>query len=370
MAVNFTDLLENAELTSDVKEALQEAWDSRISEAREEITAELREEFAQRYDHDKSQIVEAMDKFITEKVSAEIAEIAVEKEALAGDRVKYHKAISEHAKVLDKFVTQAVANEVKELRADRSRVSEHVTKLDNFVAEQLAGELAEFHEDKKGLVEQKVKMVREGKKQLAEAKKDFIKKAADKVESIINKTMVNEVRSFRDDITRARENDFGRRIFEAFANEYGVSYLNEAKEIKKVQKQIAEMEAKLNEANEKIAEKEEAGKLVESKLRVAEDRFERKEKLHELMAPLGKEKKEIMSDLLESVKTEKLEESFNKYLPSVLDGETPRVKKTLSESVTSEHTGNKATVVNAEADDKADDVVELDMIRKLAGLSK
>jgi len=218
-------------------------------------------------------------------------------------------------------------------------------------------------------VEQKVKMVREGKKQLAEAKKDFIVKAADKVENVVNKVITNEVRSFKDDITRARENDFGRRIFEAFANEYGVSYLNEAKEIKKIQKQITEMESKLNEANEKLAEKDEATKLVESKLRVSEDRFERKEKLNELMAPLGKEKKEIMSDLLESVKTEKLEESFNKYLPSVLDGETPRVKKTLSESVVSEHTGNKAVVVTADADDKADDIVEIDMIRKLAGLS-
>ena len=370
MAVNFTEIFENADLTEEVRSALQEAWEGKISEAREELTAELREEFAQRYDHDKSQIVEAVDKFISEKVEAEISQIAEEKQALANDRVKYTKAIGEHAKVLDKFVTEMVAKEVKELRADRSRVSEHVAKLDDFVTEQLAGELSEFHEDKKGLVEQKVKMVREGKKQLAGAKKDFIKKAADKVESIINKTMVNEVKSFRDDITRARENDFGRRIFEAFANEYGVSYLNEAKEIKKVQKQIAEMEAKLNESQQAIAEKEETTKLVESKLRVAEDRFERKEKLNELMAPLGKEKKEIMSDLLESVKTDRLEEQFNKYLPSVLDGETPRAKKTLSESVTSEHTGNKATVVNAEADDKADDVVELDMIRKLAGLSK
>ena len=369
MAVNFTDLLENAELATDVKDALQEAWDSRITEAREEITAELREEFAQRYEHDKGLIVEAMDKFVTEKVEAEVAEIAAEKESLASDRVKYHKAISEHAQKLDKFVTQAVAKEVKELRADRAKVSEHVTKLDNFVAEQLAGELSEFHEDKKGLVEQKVKMVREGKKQLAEAKKDFIKKAADKVEGVVNGVIVNEVKSFREDITKARENDFGRRIFEAFANEYGVSYLNEAKEIKKVQKQIAEMETKLKEANEKIASGEDAVKLTESKLRIAEDRFERKEKLNELMTPLGKEKKEIMSDLLESVKTEKLEESFNKYLPSVLDGETPRVKKTLSESVTSEHTGNKATVIT-EADDKAESVVEIDTIRKLAGLSK
>lgn len=370
MAVNFKDLLENAELTEEVKSALQEAWEGKISEAREELTAELREEFAQRYEHDKGQIVEAMDKFISEKVTAEVAEIAEEKTALANDRVKYTKAISEHAKVLDKFVTEMVAKEVKELRADRTKTSEHVAKLDNFVAEQLASELSEFHEDKKGLVEQKVKMVREGKKQLAEAKQDFIKKAADKVENVVNNVITNEVKSFRDDITKARENDFGRRIFEAFANEYGVSYLNEAKEIKKIQKQVTQLENQLNESKQEIANKEEAVKLTESKLRVSEDRFERKEKLNELMAPLGKEKKEIMSDLLESVKTEKLEESFNKYLPSVLDGETPRAKKTLSESVTSEHTGNKAAVIT-EADDKsADDVVELDMIRKLAGLSK
>ncbi|MDA9843147.1 hypothetical protein N9C44_01595 [bacterium] len=370
MAVNFTELLENAELTEDVKSALQEAWEGKISEAREELTAELREEFAQRYDHDKSQIVEAVDKFISEKVTAEISAIAEEKISLAKDRVKYTKAISEHAKVLDTFVTEMVAKEVKELRADRANTSEHVTKLDNFVAEQLATELSEFHEDKKSLVEQKVKMVREGKKQLAEAKMDFIKKAADKVENVVNGVVVNEVKSFRNDITKARENDFGRRIFEAFANEYGISYMNEAKEIKKVQKQITELEGKLNESKQAIVEKEEAVKLTESKLRVSEDRFARKETLTNLMSPLGKEKKEIMSDLLESVKTEKLEESFNKYLPSVLDGETPRMKKTLSESVVSEHTGDKASVLTTEANDRADDIVEIDMIRKLAGLSK
>jgi len=219
-------------------------------------------------------------------------------------------------------------------------------------------------------VEQKVKMVKEGKKQLAEAKIDFIKKAANKVEGVVNSVMTNEVKSFRDDITNARENDFGRRIFEAFANEYGVSYLNEAKEIKKIQKQVAQLENQLNESKQEIVQKEEATKLVESKLRVSEDRFERKEQLNELMAPLGKEKKEIMSDLLESVKTEKLEESFNKYLPSVLDGEAPRVKKTLSESSVSEHTGDKAVSIGADANDNADDIVDIDMICKLAGRSK
>ena len=31
MAVNFKDLLENAYLTSEVKDALQEAWDNKVS---------------------------------------------------------------------------------------------------------------------------------------------------------------------------------------------------------------------------------------------------------------------------------------------------------------------------------------------------
>ena len=369
MAVAFNELLEGAGLSEEARVVVQEAWESRLAEAREELTAELREEFAQRYEHDKSLVVEAVEDFITTKVEAEIAELAEDKKALAEEQVKYRRAVREHAKLLDKFVTQMVAKEVKELRADRVRVSEHLGKLDNFVAEQLAEELKEFHEDKKALVEQKVKMVREGKRQLVEAKKDFISKAAGKIESTINRVISEEVKSFRKDITAARENDFGRRIFEAFASEFGASHLNEAKEIKKVQKTVTELQKQLVESQKVIASREEAVKLTESKLRIAEDRMTRKQKLDELMRPLGKEKKEIMSDLLESVKTEKLVESFNKFLPSVLDGETPRVKKTLSESVVREHTGDKQAPARAEAVDNAD-VVELDQIRKLAGLSR
>jgi len=369
MAVTFNELLEGAGLSEEARSTLQEAWESKLSEAREELTAELREEFAQRYEHDKGLIVEAMDTFISERVEAEMTELAEDKAALAEERVKYRKAVSEHAKMLDKFVTEMVAKEVKELRADRSRVSEHVNKLDEFVTESLASELAEFHEDKKALVEQKVKMVAEGKRQLAEAKRDFISKAAGKVEQTINNVISEEVKSFRNDITAARENDFGRRIFEAFATEYNTSYLNETKEIKQAQKQLAEMKKVVAEAK-RIAEKSvQARKLTESKLRVAQDKMNRKEKLAEVMAPLGKTKRDIMSDLLESVKTEKLEAAFNKYLPSVLDGEKPRAKKTITESVTREHTGNKQAPAKAEAVDNGEDVVELNSLRKLAGLS-
>ena len=55
----------------------------------------------------------SVDKFISEKVEAEISQIAEEKQSLANDRVKYTKAISEHAKVLDKFVTELLTQFLK-----------------------------------------------------------------------------------------------------------------------------------------------------------------------------------------------------------------------------------------------------------------
>lgn len=373
MAVKFNELLEGAGLSEEARSSLQEAWNAQLSEAREDITAELREEFAQRYEHDKGLIVEATENFIQSRVEAEMTELAEERKALAAQEVKYRKAVKEHTALLNTFITKAVAKEVQELRADRARVAEHVSKLDEFVSEQLAEELQEFHADKKALVEQKVKMVAEGKRQLAEAKQAFIAKAAKTVEGTINRVISEEVKSFRNDITAARENDFGRRIFEAFATEYNSSYLNEAKEIKKFQKEIKAMSKQLAEAKAAIAKRDEAVALTESKLRVAQDKMARKETLSKLLAPLGKEKKELMSDLLESVKTEKLEAAFNKYLPSVLDGEKPKARKALNESAGKTITGNKkqATVANApEASNNAESVVEIDMIRKLAGLSK
>lgn len=370
MNKKFTELLEGAGLSEDAKSVIQEAWESNLAEAKEAVAAELREEFAQRYEHDKGMIVETVDNFFTTKLAEEMAELAEDKKQLSADRVKYRKAVREHSKVLDQFVTKMVAEEVKELRSDRAKMFESMDKLDNFIGTQLAEELKEFQTDKQALVEQKVKMIREGKKQLAEAKRTFVQKAARLVESKINEDISKEVRTFRDDITAARENDFGRKIFEAFAMEYGISYLNETKEIKQYQKSLADATKQLQEANQKLEVSNKKAQLVESKLRVANDKMARKEKLNELMRPLGKEKREIMSDLLESVQTDKLEATFKKYLPSVLDSEQP-AKRTLKESarpVKREHTGDKKAPAKAEANDETD-VVELNNIRKLAGLS-
>jgi cyclopropane fatty-acyl-phospholipid synthase-like methyltransferase len=66
-------LLDSGLINEDVSQELNEAWEGKLNEAREQVRAELREEFAQRYEHDKTVMVEALDKMVTEGLAAEIA---------------------------------------------------------------------------------------------------------------------------------------------------------------------------------------------------------------------------------------------------------------------------------------------------------
>ena len=80
-------LLESGLINEDVGRELNEAWESKLNEARLQVRAELHEEFAQRYEHDRSVMVEALDKMMTENLSEEIAEFQNERAAMNNDRV-------------------------------------------------------------------------------------------------------------------------------------------------------------------------------------------------------------------------------------------------------------------------------------------
>ena len=49
----ISKLVESGAISEDVQKGIQEAWDSKIKENKEVVGAELREEFAKRYEHDK-----------------------------------------------------------------------------------------------------------------------------------------------------------------------------------------------------------------------------------------------------------------------------------------------------------------------------
>jgi uncharacterized protein YbcI len=258
---------------------------------------------------------------------------------------------------------ETLRKEINELREDRVAQDKNMAQLEGFVLEQLTKELNEFHEDKRSLVEAKVKMIKEGKAAIEETKQKFVKNAAEKVNSVLENAIKSELTTLREDIQVAKENTFGRKIFETFAAEFMSSYLNEGTEVAKLNKQIKEISSKLDEANQTVAEKD--VQLAESarKARIEADKAERKNIMNEMMSPLSKQQREIMNALLESVKTDKLQSAFNKYLPSVLkeDAKKPE-KKVLSEN-SKEITGNKQAV--SEGTQSA----EIINLRKLAGIN-
>lgn len=54
--------------------------------------------------------------------------------------------------------------------------------------------------------------------------------------------------------------------------------------------------------------------------------------LSELLAPLARDKKTVMEDLLKDIKTQNLREAFNRYLPAVVNGARVQQKAQLSEA--------------------------------------
>ena len=365
MAHAMDELLNSNTLSEEVRSSLSEAWETQLSEARDNITAELREEFANRYENDKEQMVEAMDTMIGDVIGKELEEFKEDKAKVNEDRVAYRKHMKEHAKVLDKFVMETLAKEISELRNDRNAQDENMSKLEGFVMGQLTKELNEFHEDKRSLVEAKVKMIKEGKEVINQTKADFIKSAAGKVEGIMENTIKSELHTLREDIKTAKENNFGRKIFETYAAEFMSSYLNEGTEVAKLNKVVEGLQGEIENKDKAIADKEVMIAESAKTAQIAKDTAERKQVMQEMMQPLSKDHKEIMGALLESVKTDKLQNAFNKYLPSVIkeDAKPKTNKKVLSESNT-EVTGNKA-----EASASAEGGADIVYLRKLAGIS-
>ena len=68
----ISKLVESGAISEDTQKAIQDAWESKIKENKETVGAELREEFAKRYEHDKANMIEAIDKMMSEKLSEEI----------------------------------------------------------------------------------------------------------------------------------------------------------------------------------------------------------------------------------------------------------------------------------------------------------
>lgn len=367
MEKDFKELLENEVLGEDVKAALQEAFDNKIKVAEQK----LQEDYSARYSKDKAVLVEAMDKMLSDAIRTELTEFAEDRSAMIKQRAKmskatmearktYAKMMLEHSKKLEAFVAgqlkseiaefvedrktleaqrQKMAKELEEIReSNKKQLTSHIGKLEGFVLKQLSEEIAEFHADKKALVEQRIKLAREGKKKISETQSKFIDRAAKVVDKTLNEVIKNELVQWRDDIKVARENNFGRRIFEAVAAEYMASYLSEGSEVKKLTRALQEQKAALSKAKSRLDEQNKLVESADAKVRAANERLHRIQTMNELLAPLSRDKKAIMEDLLKDIKTQNLNEAFQRYLPAVVNGARVPQKAVLSENSNTNNT--------------------------------
>lgn len=357
-------LLDSGIINEETRSAINEAWETKLVEAREQVRAELREEFASRYEHDKKVMVEALDKMVTESLAAELEEFASEKKAVVEDRVKFRNHMMESAGRFNEFLVKKLAEEIQELRKDRKQYSENVDRLEQFVIRALSEEIKEFTQDKQAVVEAKVRLVANAKDKLAELQQKFIKRSSALVQEAVTSNLKSELTQLKEDIQVARENMFGRRIFEAFASEFGVTHLNENKEIAKLRAKIDEQNGLLEAAQKVVVQKEQIVESKDRELRIIKETAERKEKLAEMLKPLNNEKAGVMRELLENVQTDKLQSAFEKYLPAVLNNSVVKKseKAILSESRV-EITGDKSAKSAAKENDT--NVIEL---KRLAGL--
>jgi hypothetical protein len=355
-------LFENNVISEEIKSEIESAWEGKIQENREQVTTQLREEFAQKYEHDKSVMVEAVEAMLTDRLQAELGELAEDRQGLIEARAKYVKKMKSDAKAMESFVFANLRKEISELQEDRKAVAENVSKLESFIVDALAKEIAEFHNDKKDLAETKVKLVRESKAKFESVKKDFIARSSKIIEETVSKGLRAEMTQLKEDINTARKNDFGRRIFESFASEFAASHLNEKSETAKLLKVVEQKSQELEEAAKIVAETQKLVESKESELRVAKDTMARKEVMSELLNPLKGDKRAVMKELLESVQTTKLHSAFDKYLPAVMDGGAP-TKRALTEGT--EITGNKKQAPSTSSEEKTAEIFD---IRRLAGL--
>ena len=360
-------LLDSELVTEDAKQEINEAWEAKLIEAKEQARAELREEFAQRYEHDKQVMVEALDRMVTESLIAEVQAVKAEKAALAEDRVKFQRKIKEDTTKFNNFMVTKLAEELGELRKDRKAHNEGVQKLEGFIVHALAREIQEFQADKRDVVETKVRLVTNARQQLESLKSRFVKESAQKMTQAVSTHLKAELSQLKEDIQVARENNFGRRIFEAYSAEFGATHLNEKAEVRKLHDVIAQKDQKIAEAI-KFAKK--ATVLVESKereVRILKESNTRTRTMDELLAPLNEEKAEVMRNLLESVQTPRLKSAFEKYLPAVLENRSVKATKpALTESL-STATGDKSARVQ-EQDEVTEETSNVIDLKRLAGL--
>jgi hypothetical protein len=262
---------------------------------------------------------------------------------------------------VDAFKTQVreeVANEVRLTLSEQWLVERDalIEKVDTFVAEALLKEIAELKDDIERFrdleAEYAEKLVEE-KHRIAEEVASELDQLVDKIDAFFEVRLAAELEELKEDIEVVKQNEFGRKIYEAFAGTFASVHKDDESAFTRLK--VAE--AKLADAERALADAEEArNKMV------------RESKLEKLLAPLSGKKREQMEMVLKNVETSRLEESYKFFIARILKEDVAAPAAALTEGKGAE---KKTTVVTGDAPVEPA-VQQLDeglaRVRRLAGI--
>jgi hypothetical protein len=197
-----------------------------------------------------------------------------------------------------------------------------VNGLDEQISEMFVNEIAELKNDienYKDLEIESAKKLAKTKKKLKEEMDASFTELVDHLNEFLEERIAHEFEEIKEDLNEAKKLEFGRQIFEAFAPEYRKHFVDGN-----------DTERELHEAKIAIDRLKKKYKNVKGE---KEELFH-KIKLESVLTPLSGTKRDVMEAMLANVATDKLEESYSKYIGRVVkeSSNTNSTTKSLNES--------------------------------------
>lgn len=183
-----------------------------------------------------------------------------------------------------------------------------IEALDAKVTEVMTDELKELKEDIerfRDLEAEHAEKLVEAKSEMAEQLKVDIAQLIEKMDAFLEMRLAAEVEELREDLESARKQTFGKKVFEAFVEEFKKHYTTDDS-----------AESKLVEAEQRLSDALESLEAAENKIA----RVERAQKLETVLKPLAgnSRAREVMEAILKNVDTPLLEDAYKTYVGRVL----------------------------------------------------
>ena len=252
-------------------------------------------------------------------------------------------------------VREEVSMEVRSELAEQwiSERDELINKIDQFFAEALENEITELKDDIsrfRDIEAEYAERIVENKHEMAVQLDEELDNLVDKIDAFFEARLNLELEELKEDLEVAKQNEFGKRIFEAFATTYNKAYVDEDS----IQTKLAITEAKLEDAEHQLATLEQQKELMI-----------RESKMDQVLANLSGKKREHMAMVLRNVETERLEESYKYFIGRVLKEDNKTVLESEQQNKTTLVTGVKLNEQLSPSKTNGNDLANL---KRLAGI--